>query len=303
MSEPGAAASPGLLDPAVLARIGDLELVARTAVAGFLHGLHRTPRLGVSGDFAEHRPYQPGDDIRRLDWRVYGRTDRFYVKECEADTNTSVVLAVDTSASMAFASGRVSKFAYARLLAAALAWFSQRQGDRIGLATFGGRVTDYVPCSTRHLRHVLHALERAESTARGDPLDGIRSVADRLGRSGIVVFLSDWYADPVAVRDALSGIRVRGHDVIALHLLDQAERTFPYEEPAPFEDLESGERLSVVPTALGDRYRAQMADHLAALERECTAYGIEYFRFETHEPLDTALRAYLVRREAMAQVR
>ena len=293
----------GLLDPAVLARIGDLELVARNAVAGFLHGLHRTPRLGVSGDFAEHRPYQPGDDIRRLDWRVYGRTDRFYVKECQADTNTSVVVAVDASASMGFGSGAVTKFVYARLLAASLAWFSQRQGDRIGLMTFTEQVVDYVPCSTRHLRHVLHTLERARPAGRGAPIEGIRAVADRLGRSGVVVIISDWYGDPVQIRDALSGIRVRGHDVIALHVIDPAERTFPYEEPAPFEDLETGERLSVVPAALRDRYRERMAEHLEALDTEMTSYGVDYSRFENSDPLDVALRAYLVRREAMAQVR
>ncbi|MGH7561897.1 MAG: DUF58 domain-containing protein [Gemmatimonadales bacterium] len=293
----------GLLDPAVLARVGDLELVARSAVAGFLHGLHRTPRLGVSGDFAEHRPYQPGDDIRRLDWRVYGRSDRFYVKECQADTNTSVLISLDVSASMSFASGAVTKFQYARLLAAALAWFSQRQGDRIGLTTFAGGVVDFVPCSTRHLRHVLHALERAEPNGKGAPLDGVRAVAERLGRSGIVVLISDWYAAPEALRAELAGLRVRGHEVIALHVMDPAERTFPYDEPAPFEDLESGDRMSVVPASVAARYRERMAAHLESLDRELMGYGIDYTRFETSEPLDVALRAYLVRREAMMRVR
>ena len=292
-----------LLDPAVLARVGDLELVARTAVAGFLHGLHRTPRLGVSGDFAEHRPYQPGDDIRRLDWRVYGRTDRYFVKECIADTNTSVIIAVDVSASMAFGSGPVTKFAYARMLAASLAWFSQRQGDRIGLATFAGGIKDFVPCSTRHLLHVLHALERAEPAGRGSTLDGIRAVAERTGRPGILVLLSDWYADPREARDVLASLRVRGHDVIAFHVLDPAERTFPYEEPAPFEDLETGDRLSVVPAVLRERYREQVAAHLAALEQGFASDGVDYARFETSEPLDVALRAYLVRREALMRVR
>jgi len=295
--------SPGFLDPAVLARIGDLELVARTIVEGFMHGLHRAPRLGHSTDFAEHRPYQPGDDIRRIDWRVYGRTDRYYIKEFEADTNAAAMFAVDISRSMDFESAGVTKLHYARMLAGALAWFSQRQGDRIGLVLYDDRIRTYVPPSTRHLSLVLHTLERATAGGAGGGPEAVHAITELLSRTGITIFVSDWYADPTAIRNALGQVRARGHDVIAFHLVDPAERTFPYDEPASFEDLESGERLSVVPAALRTRYQALLAEHVDSLTEGLGASGVDYHRIETSAPLDLALYEYLQRREALARVR
>jgi uncharacterized protein (DUF58 family) len=295
--------SPGFLDPAVLARIGDLELAARTIVEGFMHGLHRAPRLGHSTDFAEHRPYQPGDDIRRIDWRVYGRTDRYYIKEFEADTNAAVVFAVDVSRSMEFGSAGVTKLAYARMLAAALAWFSQRQGDRIGLVLYDERIRTYVPPSTRHLSLVLHTLERATPGGSGGGVEAVGAITELLTRTGITVFVSDWYANPTEIRTALGQVRARGHDVIAFHLVDPAERSLPYEEPASFEDLESGERLSVVPEALRQRYQGLVAEHFDRLSDGLGAAGVDYYRIETTQPMDLALYEYLLRREALARVR
>ena len=293
----------GFLDPRVLARIGDLELIARTVVQGFMHGLHRAPRLGHSTDFAEHRPYQPGDDIRRIDWRVFGRTDRHYVKEFEADTNAAIVLAVDVSKSMDYASAGVRKFDYARMLAAALAWFSQRQGDRIGLVLYADRIREYVPPSTRHLSLVLHTLERATPAGIAGGPEAIPLISELLTRTGITVFISDWYAEPSAVAQALGSVHARGHDVAAFHIIDPAERTFPFQEVASFEDLETDERLPVVPAALRDRYRQLYEAHLETLKRELSVAGIDYAPLETSTPLDLALYEYLVRREALARVR
>ncbi|MEZ4455887.1 MAG: DUF58 domain-containing protein [Gemmatimonadales bacterium] len=298
-----AAATTGLLDPAVLARIGDLSLIARTVVDGFMHGLHRAPRLGHSTEFAEHRPYQPGDDLRRLDWRVFGRTDRFYIKEYEADTNLSLLLALDISKSMDFGSGAVTKFQYARMLAAALAWFSQRQGDRIGLILYADTVKLYIPPSTRHLSLILHELERARPEGQGGGTEARDSITELLGRTGITTFISDWYATPEFVRQALGQVRVRGHDVIAFHVIDPAERSLPYDQPAAFEDLETGERISVVPDTLRAKYQAAISEHYEQLATELSRVGVDYHQLDSSAPLDFALFQYLQRREALQRVR
>lgn len=297
------AATTGLLDPVVLARIGDLSLVARTVVEGFMHGLHRAPRLGHSTEFAEHRPYQPGDDLRRLDWRVYGRTDRYYIKEFEADTNVSVLIALDVSRSMDFTSGSLTKFQYARMLAATFAWFSQRQGDRIGLVLYGDGVRQYIPPSTRHLSLILHALERAVPEGTGGGASARNAITELLGRTGITVFISDWYDPPEFVRQALGQVRVRGHDVIAFHVIDPAERALPYDEAASFEDLETGERLSVVPDTLRAGYQKAVTNHYEELTAELRRVGVDYHQLDTTAPLDLALFEYLQRREAMGRVR
>ncbi len=295
--------SPGFLDPAVLARIGDLTLVARTVVEGFMHGLHRAPRLGHSTDFAEHRPYQPGDDIRKIDWRVFGRTDRYYIKEFEADTNASVVFAVDVSGSMDFGSGRVTKWQYARMLAAALAWFSQHQGDRVGLVLYGDAIREYVPPSTRHLSLLLHTLERGTPGGAAVGAEAIGAITELLGRTGITVFLSDWYVDPSGVKEALGQVRVRGHDVIAFHLVDPAERSLPYDEAASFEDMETGDRLSVVPASQRERYQSLVTAHHAALADGLAGSGVDYHRIDTSAALDLALYEYLRQRESLGRVR
>ena len=201
------------LDPALLARIADLPLIARTVVDGFMHGLHRSAKKGLSLDFAEHRQYQPGDDLRRIDWKAYARTDRFYVKEYEADTNAGVLFALDVTGSMDYASGAVNKFAYARMLVAALAWLTQRQGDRVGLATFSDRLVEMIPPSTRHLQLLLHALGRAKPTGEGKLPLAIDRVADVATRPGIVVLVTDCYDEPAALGrsvDALRGFHEQG---------------------------------------------------------------------------------------------
>lgn len=303
---PGAVHAPAVtsfLDPKVLAAIGNLELLARTVVDGFLHGLHRSSRLGLSMEFAEHRQYVPGDDIRRIDWRVYGRTDRFYLKTYEAETNASVSILLDVSPSMTYASSGVSKLDYGRFLAASLAWFSARQRDRVGLVLFDAAIRAEVPPSTRHLQAILHRLERLTPGARGNLTDPLTRVAERLSRKGLVVVISDFYEDPDRVRDAIGLLQATGADVMAFHLLDPAEISFPFESAATFEDLESGERLPVVPEDLRARYRDLIRDHLARLDRTMAASRVDYAVCDTSRPLDFVLYEYLARRQELRRTR
>jgi len=299
----GATAPAAFLDPALLARIGDLSLLARTVVDGFMHGLHRSRRVGLSLDFAEHRAYQPGDDIRRIDWRVYGRTDRFYVKEYEADTNASVSFALDASASMDFASGSLSKFDYGRFLVASLAWLSQRQGDRVGLVTFAGELEEIVPPSTRHLQLILHTLGRARAAGSGKLAPVLTRAARLLSRAGIVVVVSDCYEEPELVQRALGALRARGHDVVLFHVLDPAERALPGEDAATFEDAETGERLPLLPELLRQRYQMELAEHQRELARRMGLDRVDYVPLTTTQPLDVALHAYLESRLAASRVR
>lgn len=297
------AAPASFLDPALLARISDLALLARTVVDGFMHGQHRSLRKGPSVDFAQHRAYQAGDDLRRVDWRVYGRTDRFYVKEYEADTNASVLFALDASASMDYGSGAVTKYDYGRFLVASLAWLSQHQGDRVGLATFAGDLVDVVPPSTRHLQLLLHTLGRSRATGKGRLSTAVDRLAHLTTRAGIVVMVTDCYEQPDALGRSVDALRVRGHDVIVFHLVDAAERDFPFTAATTFEDAESGLRLPLRPDDLRARYLERTETHRAAVSRRMAAAGSDYVRVETDKPLDRAMHAYLDARLARSRVR
>ena len=312
------------LDPAMLARIGNLELLARTVVEGFLNGLHRSPHLGTSTDFSKHRPYMPGDDIRRIDWRLFARSDRFYMKEFEAETNTNFVILLDVSPSMRYRgetseeSKGISKLEYGCYLAAALAYFSSGQRDRVGLATFDDDVVDYVPPSAKHLRLVLHALERTgASKAEGGRqkaeggagrrastlLPPLKKLSESLRRRSIVLLISDLYEEPEAVIDALTHIRGRGNDVIVFHLLDRYELQFPFMDSSSFIDIETGERMPVIPEYLRKQYKELIAAHCATLARRTRENRIDYALFDTSKPLDQALFTYLLARERFNRVR
>jgi len=291
------------LDPQVLARIDSIDLLARTVVDGFINGLHHSPYFGLSVDFAEHRPYMPGDDIRRVDWRVFGRTDRFYVKEYEADTNANFLVLFDVSRSMDYSSGGVSKLDYGRYLAACLSYFSRQQRDRVGLVTFDEEIVDYVPASAKHLDIVLHKIDMIRSRRRGTLEEPLLKVAETLRRRSILVLISDLYEDPAIVVKSLSRLRHKGNDIIVFHVLDPAEMEFPFDEAAHFEDLESGERIPVVPETLREQYRLLLRNHLDALSQRLVANSIDYCRFVTTEPLDYALFEYLSGRERMSRVR
>lgn len=290
------------IDPAVLAKIGNLEFVARSVVDGVINGSHRSPYFGASVDFAEHRGYVPGDDIRRVDWRVFARTDKYYIKEFEADSNANFSVLLDISRSMAFGA-RLSKLDYARMLAACLTYLVSKQRDRVGLVTFDEDVVDHVPPSAKHVDVVLHTLDRAQAKRPGRFGVPIRKLAEHFGRRGIVVVISDFYEEPDEILDAVSLIRYRGNDVILFHVLDPAEIDFSFQDASSFEDLESGEQLPVVPDALGEQYRAMVGEHIAALTTKSAAQRVDYNLLNTAVPLDYALFNYMAIRDRLSRTR
>jgi len=326
MSRPrvyGAAGGPSLtrfLEPSTLARISNLDLLSRTVVEGFISGLHHSPFFGRSLDFAEHRQYMPGDDIRLIDWKLFARTDRFYVKEFEADTNTNCSILLDVSRSMSYgggtlrsagpgqggeqnSGGSVSKLDYGRYLSACLAYFAHKQRDRVGFATFDSKVIQHVPPAAKHLEEVLRAIDRIEPGGEGELRAPLTHVAGRLRRRSIVVVISDFYEHPDSAFDAVSLLRGRGNDVIAFHLLDEAELRFPFGEATEFEDLETGQRISLSPDAVREAYKKLIDDHVATLRRRFSEARVDYHLFDTSTPLDYALYSYLSARQRAAHVR
>jgi uncharacterized protein (DUF58 family) len=297
--------TPGghFVDPKVLARIHNLELIARTVVEGFISGLHISPFLGFSIDFAEHRAYMPGDDIRRIDWRVYARTDRFYVKQFEADTNTDFLVLFDVSESMDFATDGLSKFDYGRILAASLTYFSRQQRDRVGLATFDDDIVEYVPPSAKHLEVILHRLDQARPGGKGSFPKPMERVAELLHRRGLVVVVSDFYDEPELIANALADLKFRGNDVVAFHLLDPAERTLPFKKSLYFQDMESGEEIPVVPEKIREAYQSRVAEHILDLGDRLRAHRIDYSMVDTSTPLEFALFEYLSERQRFSRVR
>lgn len=290
------------IDPAVLARIGNLEFVAKTVVDGLINGTHRSPFFGASVDFAEHRGYVPGDDIRRVDWRVFARTDKYYIKEFEADSNANFTVLLDVSKSMGFGE-KISKLDYAKTLAACLAYLANAQRDRVGLITFDEAVVDHVPPSAKHLDVVLHTLDRAKPLKPGHLVGPVRKLAEHFGRRGIVVVISDLYAEPDEVFDAVGPIRFRGNDVVLFHVLDPKEIEFPFTEASSFEDMESGDQMPIVPEKLAADYRRLVEAHIDALTKKASQKQVDYMLLNTGMPLDFALFRFLSMRERLARSR
>jgi uncharacterized protein (DUF58 family) len=298
-------AIPGaqFMDPAVLARIGNLELISRAVADGFINGLHKAPYFGASVDFAEHRGYVPGDDIRRMDWRLWARTDRYYIKEYEAETNMNFSVLMDVSKSMDYGSRGITKFDYARILTACLTNLVHHQRDRVGFVAFDDEVVEYVPPSAKHMEVVLHILDRLTPANPGSLREPMNKVAEHFGRRGVLVLVSDLYEEPDAILEAIGPLRFRGHDIIVFHLLDRAELDFEYVDPSAFEDLESGEQIPIVPEALAAQYRDLVQAHVRALTERFSANRIDYTLINTSAPLDHALFSYLSSRERLARVR
>ena len=283
------------LDPRVLARIGSLELKARTIVEGFLSGLHRSPMRGFSVEFAEYRQYLPGDDLSTIDWKVFAKTDRHYVKKYEEETNLRAYLILDISASMSYSSGPMSKLEYGSCLAASLAYLMRRQRDSAGLMTFDDRIRTLLPPGSRpgHLRSLLLALDRQQPGTTTDMGRPLHQLADALEKRGLVILISDLLDEPARVMDGLKHLRFRGSDVLVFHVLDHAELTFPFEGPATFQDVETGEQVVTAPAAVRAQYLAAMDAHVADYRRGLRSAGIDYRLLDTSEPLDFALLSFL----------
>ncbi len=299
------------LNPDVLARIGDLEMRARMVVEGFVSGMHRSPYHGYSVEFAQHREYVPGDDLRHLDWRVYGRSDRFYIKQYEEETNLRTHILLDCSSSMRYpeqdlAAGRMNKFEYAATLAASLAYLLVNQQDAAGLLLFDSAVrADLPPLSNQaHLRSIVGRIEQARLDRPTEAKAAFAELSGRLQRRSLVVVVSDFLADVDEVIQALERIRFGRHEVIVMHVLDADEREFPFLDHTHFEGLEDVQaQLLVDPQSLRSAYLEEVNGFIARLRSACTNARIDYVGLSTTESLDVALRSYLAARMHLAKAK
>jgi uncharacterized protein (DUF58 family) len=291
-------ARTGYLDPATIARLGTLDLKARTIVEGFLTGLHRSPFKGFSVEFAEYRQYLPGDDLATLDWKVYGRTDRHFVKKFEEETNLQCHILLDISASMGYASATITKLEYGSYLAAALAYLMNRQRDAVGLIAFDDKIVKMLPASARsgHLTSLLVTLERLQLGARTNVAKPLKDLAEAIRRRGLIVLISDLLDEPERVLEGVKHFRYRGTEVIVFQILDPSELRFPFEQPARFRDVETAEEVLAVPAAVREQYLRAITDLVERYRRELRLAGIDYMMLDTSVPLETGLMSYLLTR-------
>jgi uncharacterized protein (DUF58 family) len=293
-----------LLHPRDLAELGGLEFVAREVVEGFLTGLHRSPHRGFSVEFAEHRMYQAGDDLRYIDWRMFGRSDRYYVKQFEEETNLRTYLLLDTSSSMAWTSapGELpEKLWYAKQLAACIALLLLRQGDSVGVVAFDEQLRALTPPrgGRRHWYDIVRAVSELEAHGPTEAANALRDIAGRLRRRGLVVLISDLLVDPDATRLALRFLRHRGHEVLVFHLMDPGERELPQVGDARFVDPETEEELPIAVADMRKEYRDAVQQAVREWRATLTPLGIDYNLLETHQPMARPLRAYLRKREKL----
>lgn len=301
MATPSAARPPtSLLDPKVLASISNLELVARTVVEGFVIGLHRSPKFGFSQEFVEYRSYGEGDDPRYIDWNVYARTDKTYIKRFLGETNSHLMIMLDASASMGYAShGNVSKLQFGKYLGASLAYMSSRQHDAVGVMVFADEVLDYRPPMSRSgsLQGVIHTIDRAQP-AQGTQLEKpMTRFREHIRRRGLVAVISDFYCDVEELLNNVRPLAVQGQDVILFHLLDPSELAPEIRESTLFEDMETGEAIEVTPAFMNKEYRQRIQAHIQSIREAASGMRADHVLINTGEPLDKALHSYLTFRE------
>lgn len=319
---------PRFLDPRTLSSLSSMEMRARIVVEGFVSGLHKSPYRGFGVEFVEYRQYTPGDDIRHVDWKAVARSDRYYVKEYEDETNLQCVILLDRSASMGYGGGKSGRFRrsgrsgrsgqarqdgqatqaapataldkleYGSYLAASLAYLILRQGDGVGLVTFDRAVHDYLPPSSKNtqwlaIHSTLDDLRADEGTDMGRPL---HELAESMPRRGLVILISDLIDDVEQMMNALMHFRFKGHEVLVFHIVDREELTFPFSETARFDDPETGERITVAPSAIREDYLAAVEEFMESIRTGCAKIQVDYERMETDRPLDFALFSYLSRR-------
>lgn len=289
-----------LADPQTLARISSLEIRARAVVEGVISGMHKSPHRGSSVEFAQHRDYVQGDEIRHIDWKVYSRTDRYHIKQYEEETNLKATLVLDTSSSMDYkgTQSALSKREYASIIAAAVTSLLLRQRDAVGLALFDAGVRQYIPPAGTgaHQRLLLDVLAHNESLPKTGVGETFHDLAERIKRRGLLIVLSDFFADPDAIERGLQHFRHRKHEVVLFHILDRDELTFPFTGSAIFEGMEGEESLTAEPNALRKEYLRVFGEYVQALQRICREMRMDYCQFVTDQPLDTVLARYLAQR-------
>ncbi len=289
-------------EPGRVANLHNLNLLARQAVEGFITGLHRSPHKGFSVEFAEHREYCPGDDIRHLDWVAWGRSDRYYIKQYEQETNLRAHILLDVSGSMGYQhSGEISKFTYGCFLAACLSYLMTRQQDAVGMIAFDEAVRLQLPPSSTpaHLDRLFNGLENLSPGKDTAIASTFHQLADTIDKRGLVIVISDLYDDQAEIIKALQHFAYKKHQIIVFHLLDEAEMEFPFTKITSFVDMETGEKLRIDPRDVKEPYRREMAEFINHYRKECSDRKIEYVQTTTAEPYDRMLLHYLARRKTM----
>jgi uncharacterized protein (DUF58 family) len=290
------------LDPSILASISGLELIAKTVVQGFVSGLHRSPDFGFSQEFAEYRSYSEGDDLRHVDWNVFARSERMYLKRYRGETNTQLTILLDASKSMAYGSQPVNKLDYARYLTASIAYLSGQQRDGTGIVVFDDEIRDYVQPSSRtgQFARILHAIENANPGTRTDFAKPFFHCQNFLHRKGIIVVVSDFYDDPELVVKTMEPMRFHGNEIILFHVLDPQEIRPKIKDPALVLDMETGETMEVTPDYVRNEYGPRIDAHITGLRERAQRSGIDCVLIDTSRPLDDALRSYLLLRQGRA---
>ncbi|MCA9732554.1 DUF58 domain-containing protein [candidate division KSB1 bacterium] len=288
------------LDPHYISTISGLDLRAKLVVEGFMAGLHKSPYHGFSVEFAEHRQYMPGDELKHVDWKVYGKTNRFYVKQFEEETNLKCYLLLDCSASMSYASGPISKFTYANYLAAALAYLMIRhQRDAVGLVTFDEKICTIMPARSMssYLSDILRTLDQTQTTEGTNIASALNTIAERIKRRALVLIFSDFFDEDLeAVLQGLKHFRHRKHEVVLFHMLDAQEINFGFTEDTLFIDMESDEKLRTQPVHIKRSYQQLFNEFLSTIKQSCRDQNIDYVPMSTDKPFDYALMNYLQKR-------
>lgn len=290
------------LDPVLLGKLANMDLVARCAVEGFIAGLHPSPFHGFSVEYSDHRNYEPGDELKFLDWKMFGRSDKLYIKQFQQETNTTIYILLDSSKSMSFAGdGSVSKIDYGSFIAAALTYMMLGQSDSVGLVLFGEQVRKQIPPRSRrtHLNRILVALQENKASGRTNLADILHTVAETTKRRGLVILISDLLDDVDDIYKGLAHLKYLSHDVIVFHTMDHQELNLDYEGLIQFEDLESGAKMRAFPQSLRQAYRKRVGEFISDIEKTAGKSGIDYCLLDTSKPLDKALMAYLAKRKRM----
>jgi len=290
------------LDPNTIARLSNIELKARLVVEGFITGLHRSPYHGFSVEFAEHRQYRNGDEFRHIDWKVFGRTDKYYVKQFEEETNLRSMIAIDSSASMKFASGgNITKFEYAAYLAAALSYMLIKQRDAVGLSIYDTEIKHFIHPSSRqsHIHNILKTIDNVVPANQTGTAAALDSLAERIRRRGLVVLISDFFDDLKSIISALQHFRYKKHEVLVFQILDPREIDFKFGKNAIFKDMESGEEITTQPYQLQKAYAQTMQEFIYEIKKSCRNANIDYNLITTAEPFDKAMKEFIAKRNQM----
>ncbi len=290
------------LRPDVIAKISNLELRARLVVEGFITGLHRSPYHGFSVEFAEHRQYGSGDEVKNIDWKVYGRTNKYYIKQFEEETNLRCIIALDSSASMNFASkGNISKFEYASYLSAALAYLILKQRDSVGLALYDTEIKTFLPSRSKqsYISEILRQIDSTVPANQTGTAQALDLLAERINRRGLVIIMSDFFDEPKSVLTALKHFRHKQHEILAFQILDPREIDFKFSTSATFKDIETGEEIITQPYHIQKAYSSAMKDFISNIKKECLNHSIDYQLISTSTSFDKALRDYLTKRKSL----